>query len=116
MVAGEIDEVMTSFNFPLQRPYTTAATHHDDYESYHSQEVLLGYLRMKNDDTILPSIQITHGRLTQGKKGITLEKYMSTYMKIHVHRTKQGTASQTRANVAAIYAPNIILKNLYHNN
>ena len=27
-IAEEIDEVMTSFNFPLQRPYTTAAAHH----------------------------------------------------------------------------------------
>ena len=30
--------------------------------------------------------------------------------KVSVHRTKQGTASQTRSNKAAVYAPNIIQK------
>ena len=30
--------------------------------------------------------------------------------KMHVHRTKQGTSSQTRANVAATYIPNILQK------
>ena len=59
-VAGEIDEVMTLFNFPLQRPYTTAAAHHQDFENDHANEVLLGYLWLKESDSISPSILVTH--------------------------------------------------------